>query len=174
MTYASIVSNKQNESVIKSFAKEVANSQQKLTVDREEREKNIMIFNVPEDKDKLNADMEFFKSMCSETLEYENVPKVEIARPKFKPNNHHRPIKVCFDQSWDKRKFLSSLWKLKTDKKFDNIRISHDMNEEDRRENKKLLKEAYQKNVEEKNTEFKYKVRGPPWAMKIVKVFTKN
>ena len=48
------------------------------------------------------------------------------------------------------------------------------MSEEDRKENKRLLKEAWEKNKKENNDEFKYKVRGPPWSMKIVKVFSKN
>ena len=33
-----------------------------------------------------------------------------------------------------------------------------------------MLKEAHRLNEEEKPVGFKYKVRGPPWAMKIVKV----
>ena len=37
-----------------------------------------------------------------------------------------------------------------------------------------MLKEAYEKNTQEKPQDFKYKVRGPPWALKIVKVTTKT
>ena len=48
------------------------------------------------------------------------------------------------------------------------------MNEEERTENKKLLKQAYEMNMKENNSNYKHKVRGPPWAMKIVKVYAKN
>ena len=48
------------------------------------------------------------------------------------------------------------------------------MCEDDRLENKCLLKIAYSRNQKEQPTDFKYKVRGPHWALKIVKVFPKN
>ena len=48
------------------------------------------------------------------------------------------------------------------------------MNEEDRSANKSLLEQAYEQNQEEKPTNFAYKVRGPPWSQRIVKVFQKN
>ena len=112
--------------------------------------------------------------MCSETLQLENLTDVKLTRLGDKRANHTRPIKVVFKQNWEKRKFLSRLYRLKVDEKFKNINVSHDMNEEERVENKKLLKEAYEMNINENNQNFKYKVRGPPWAMKIVKVFPKN
>ena len=95
-----------------------------------------------------------------------------IVRSKNK--EHERPLKVSFHQSFDKRKFLSSLYKLKSDSKFDEIRVSHDMCEADRAENGRLLQEAYQRNQKIKNAGYKWKVRGPPWALRIVKVFAKN
>ena len=49
------------------------------------------------------------------------------------------------------------------------------MCEEDRAENKRLLKEAYDRNKElEQPCNYKYKVRGPPWDSKIVKIHAKN
>ena len=122
----------------------------------------------------MSKDIEFFNSLCSKNLGYDEVPQVELVRLGAKREKHIRPIKVSFQQSWDKRKLLSNLYKLKLDKKFDNIRIAHDMTEEDRAENKRLLDQAYQMNKEEKPTEYRYKVRGPPWAMKIIKVYPKN
>ena len=45
------------------------------------------------------------------------------------------------------------------------------MSLDDRVENKRLLKEGYELNQQNgKEGSFKYKVRGPPWAMNIVKV----
>ena len=47
------------------------------------------------------------------------------------------------------------------------------MGSEDRTESSRLLTEAYelnQKNKAEGITDCKYRVRGPPWAMKIVKI----
>ena len=183
---------------VKKIAKQITDTQKKLTISREDRENNIIIFNVPEDSSEnpttpttttptttitttpddnskpLSKDIEFFNSLCSKNLGYDEVPQVELVRLGAKREKHIRPIKVSFQQSWDKRKLLSNLYKLKLDKKFDNIRIAHDMTEEDRAENKRLLDQAYQMNKEEKPTEYRYKVRGPPWAMKTIKVYPKN
>ena len=70
--------------------------------------------------------------------------------------------------------FLLSLKKLKDNDRYKDIRVANDMSEEDRAANKRLLKEAYQKNQDEKPTDYKYKVRGPPHDLKIVKVYAKN
>ena len=47
------------------------------------------------------------------------------------------------------------------------------MGREDRDESSRLLTEAYNKNQklkEEGESNYRYKVRGPPWAMGIVKI----
>ena len=91
-----------------------------------------------------------------------------------KPKLHLRPIKVIFPTSWEKRKFLTSLNKLK-DSPYEELHVAHDMNQEDRDRNKALLDEAYKRSEAlEKPCNFRYKVRGPPWAQKIVKVYQKN
>ena len=94
--------------------------------------------------------------MCSETLQLDSTPKVNMSRIGDSNREHNRPIKVCFDQLWDKRKFLGSLFKLKLNDKFRGVHISHDMCQEDRAENKRLLKEAYQLNQVEKPETFRY------------------
>jgi hypothetical protein len=166
-------SGKQKMNVITNLAKEVLNNQKQLSVERDEREKNIIVFGV-EDKDKKvespEEDKAFFKTMCLSALELDEAPEVKIIRIKDSNPNHTRPIKVTFDSIWNKRKFLSSLFRLKGLDKYRNVRVAHDMCIADREENRKLLQEAYKKNQEEKPTSFKYKVRGPPWAMKIIKV----
>ena len=88
-----------------------------------------------------------------------------------KPTENIRPIKVCFENNWDKRLFLSKLRNLKDKKQYEEVRIGHDMSVEDRDENKRLLDEAYDLNQKlGDDSNFKYKVRGPPWAMNIVKI----
>ena len=48
------------------------------------------------------------------------------------------------------------------------------MSEDDCLENNCLLKEAYNRNQKEQPIDFRYKVKGPPCALRIVKVFPKN
>ena len=175
VTWASVVGDPgtdKNTNMVQLLAKKVTDTHKKLTLDREDRENNVIIFNVSEtDKD---GDSKFFDQMCSQNLEFADVPKVSITRLGAKSSDHQRPLKVSFQENWNKRKFLANLYKLKLDKKFERIRVAHDMCEDDRSENKRLLKEAYNRNQKEKPTDFKYKVRCPPWALRIVKVSSKN
>ena len=145
----------------------------RLSIQREERENNIIMFNVPE-KSNSSDDINFFNEMCSDTLELSNVPNVKIQRVDANNKKYHKPIKVCFEQNWEKRKFLSSLFKLKSVEKYNGIWIKHDMCSDDRAENNKLLKEAHELNAKDNSKDYKYKVRGPPWSMRIVKIFSKN
>ena len=83
-----------------------------------------------------------------------------------------RPVKVCFKSVLDKRKFLSNLYHLKqAADPFKAVQINHDLTDEDRNLTKQLLTEAYNKNQSEKPDNFLYKVRGPPGAIKLVKVY---
>ena len=110
--------------------------------------------------------------MCSQTLLLSVIPEVKMIRLGAKKSNHHRPLKVTFDDTWKKRTFLSNLYKLKNVKKFEKISVAHDMSLEDRDESKRLRNEAKDRNKELDSTDYRFKVRGPPWAMKIVKVFS--
>ena len=132
------------------------------------------MFNVQESNTDENEDISYFKSMCQRILGMETAPEVKLTRIGEKRPDHARPIIISFTDSWDKRKFLSSLYKLRLNESYNKITVAHDMCEADRAENKRLLKQAYQKNLDEKTTTFKYKVRGPPWNLKIIKVYAKN
>ena len=143
-------------------------------MEREKREKNAIMFNVPESDSEENEDVSYFKALCLRTLELDPIPDVRLSRIGAKVAGKQRPIKISFEKSWDKRKFLSSLFKLSNNERYKKIRVAHDMCEDDRADNKRLLKEAYELNVKETPTNFKYKVRGPPWDLKITKVFAKN
>lgn len=170
---------KEEKKMMKKFAASVANTQKRITDDREERKNNVIIFNVKEEtKEDKEALMGKFNELCSEidpdkayTASLERIGKQESGNEKKSKNP--RPIKVVFPNSWDKRLFLAKLRNLKGNEKFNNVRVSHDMGIEDREENRRLLKEAYDLNQANAKSDFKYKVRGPPWAMEI-KMVKKN
>ena len=165
--------NSNNQATIAdSFATKVANKQKSITLDREQRENNIIIYNVP--KSDKEEDINFFNNMCTDGLKFEKTFTVSLERIRSNMDNYEKPLKVCFEHNFDKRKFLSSLYQLDQNKKYEDIIVKHDMNYEDRMESKRLLKEAYTMNLNEKPKKFRYKVRGPPWSMKIVKIFSKN
>ncbi len=170
-------SNDQNAGLklISNLTKQVLNGQKKLSDERNDREKNALIFNVNEKNSDQNADQKFFNDFCLKTLDLKDIPDSKINRIGRAKDGYNRPIKVSFSNSFDKRTFFLSLYKMKMDKTLDEkIRVAHDMCNEDREENKRLLKYAYEKNNNENPKDFRYKVRGPPWDMKVVKVFAKN
>ena len=119
--------------IVQKIAKEVTDTQKRIQVDRDEREKNIIIFNVPEsDGPNSLSDAEFFKSMCEKTLKLKDTPEVTMLRLGAKKKDSIRPIKVSFQESWEKRKLLCNLFKLKEHKQYD-------MSQDDRQENGRLL-----------------------------------
>ena len=172
-----VPNNPQPEALVQSIGAEVAVQQANIGRDQESREKNIIIFNVSEVADPTDdaprpvTDDDFFKDVCENGLEL-SLPKVsKIVRiGKEKSEGKKRPIHVKFEREFDKRKFLSTLYKLKGSK-FDHIHVSHDMNESERLVSKRLLREAYKRNQDEAPKNFAYKVRGPPWNLRIVKKY---
>ncbi len=179
-SWAEVASDSSSENsgirLITSLTKEVLNGQKKLSEERKDREQNAIMFNI-EENTKKDHDQEFFKRFCQKTLSLKDIPEVKISRlgQKYPDSKNNRPLKVSFTNMWEKRKFFSNLYKMKQDDQLDKkIRIAHDMSQEDRLENKRLLKFAYEKNITENPDTFRYKVRGPPWNTKIVKVYQKN
>ena len=160
-------------------AKQVVQKSNEIMHDRELREKNVILFNVLEScqeskEDRFKDDEEFFFQLCDK-VEVAKPSTTKIVRVGKKSNDKKRPLKVCFEKLLDKRKFLSNLYHLKeAPEPFKNVQIQHDLTPEDRDTTKSLLKEAYGKNNEEKPKDFLYKVRGPPGAIKIVKIFNRR
>ena len=160
----------QPANLVKSLAIQVANSQKKILTSREERENNIIVYNVPEESTTNIKDDSFFKSLCKDHLQLGDIETKQISRLETR-SVKPQPMKVVFNKNWEKRKFLSNMYKIKDDDNLGNIRVRHDMNKEDREENRRLIKEADSLNDKEQPKDFKYRVRGPPWDMKIVKAF---
>ena len=146
--------------MITTLAKDIVNKQIKLTLDREEKENNIIIiFNGPQETSENSQDLTFFTSLCLKTLELNETPSVKISRIGSKSTDKTRPIKVAFSQIWDKRKFMSKLSRLQFNEQHKRLRVVHDMGFDDRRDNKKLLKEAYEKKNKAKSPkDFKYRL----------------
>ena len=173
------------------LAKEIVGASNKIIQEKENREKNIILFNVPESFsdvgiDRKKYDEDKFRSLCEHVVE-KPVPVDKIYRLGKKAdtqgndreiddqqnNGKKRPVKVCFKSVFDKRVFLSNLYKLKNSE-FDEINVRHDLTEDERKTTKKLLTEASNRNESEKPEGFLYRVRGPPYAQRIVKIYLKK
>ncbi len=81
-----------------------------------------------------------------------------------------KPFKVTFKDISQKKHFLRNAPLLKSLKCSD-LRVSHDMTLYERDLNKSLLRTAYELNRNRGHeNSFVFKVRGPPWNSRIVKV----
>ena len=162
------------------IARSVAKLERKEAKSQEEREKNIIMFRVPESKretplQRKEDDTTFFKEICQEVFKIEAPKPDKIIRLGAKKESNNRPILVSFKSDEDKQKVMAKLYLLQNcSSKFSGISVSHDMNEEQREETKKLVKKAKEMNENEKSKNFKFKVRGPPWDLCIRKVYQKN
>lgn len=173
------------ESFASTVAKEVIDQSAKAISDRESRENNIIIFNADEStsdqaSERKKHDQDIFDNVCKfvndSIISVKSITRVgksimndDESEPAVKKI---RPMKVCFSNSFDKRKFFSCLSKLReAPAELKKVRIQHDLTPQERQKTKELLSKAYEKNQSEAPVDFLYKVRGPPHAIKIVKVY---
>ena len=203
-TFANIVKEggKENKVVLNQFAARMANTHKRISDDREDRKNNVIIFNLKEDNDEDDDGLKAkFDGLCKVVTFNKSALKIErIGRKqkntvvnkndggdknsdkdsnkdgdKTEEKPKIRPIKVKFQSEWDKRLFFSKLYNLKDNKLYDNVRVCHDMGNDDRDECKRLLDEAADLNKENKDPSGKWRVRGPPSEMQVKWVpFSKN
>ena len=179
---------------VSSVAKEVIHQSSKISSERESREKNIIVFNICESTDenleqRKAHDQKVFEKLCRHVVNdvFSTDKIVRIGRKSKNTSSvienptesakaeKSRPIKVCFNNLFDKRKFMANLYKLKEcTEDLKEVRVQHDLAPDDRAVTKSLLTEAYEKNQTETPQGFLYKVRGPPHAPKIVKIYLKK
>ena len=143
--------------------------------EREKREGNLIIYQV-EESDSVNAedrkeyDTIFFNALCVEGLKLEKVPTKNIIRlgKKDEKDERIRPMKVVLENKNDKEKIMKNVNELaKAEPKFKNISISHDYTKDEREAIKSKVAEAKEKS--EKDLKYTYKVRGPPWNLRLKK-----
>ena len=162
---------KQN-TVVNEVAKKVVNETRISSYDRSQRERNVMVFNLKEEDDAAD------EKLIKELFEFINVDMsgVEFFRlGKSVTTGKTRPVKITFKNIDDKKKFFLSLYKLENSpESLKEISIQHDLSQSERDDLKVLVDKAKDLNKIETSEEFKYKVRGPPCAFRIVKVFTKS
>lgn len=157
----------------KYVAKEAIVEMDKVYKEREAREKNILIFRAPEqtsesaDKRK-EEDEKYFLELATSQLEIKtgSIYAEKLQRLGRVQSDKDRPLKVTFKSVFDKRRFMSRVYKLKeADEKFSGVSIADDLTPEDREVRKRLVLQAKAKNLEEQSSEYVWKVRGAPWDL---------
>ena len=139
------------------------------------REKNMVIYRAKESTSNLkneimNHDKDILRKLLAQCdTEYEEGTIDKILRLGRKEKDKTRPLLVCFKDLDTKKSLFSKLKNLQqAPEELRALSISHDYTPEEREENKKLREEA--KELEAKDPEHKYVIRGPPWNREIIKV----
>ena len=113
-------------------------------------------------------------TLCKEVLEIGELEVEGITRLGRRKENHNRPIRVTLKSTMDKRKLMASAYKLKDAKgEFKDISITYDLNKEEREETRKLVAQAKERTAADKSGTI-YKVRGPPWALRIQQITVRH
>ncbi len=144
--------------------------------DQEERMSNALLFNLPEDKtsneaDRIKHDKEEVKHLakhCKVNISKDEIMKV--IRLGKKQENKPRPLLIQISTPEKKRMLFKNLRLLQeAPDKYRQVSVQHDLTEKQRKREKELREEAKKKEAETSG-EAAFKVRGPPWARKVVKV----
>ncbi len=164
---------------LKLIMKETLDEQKKEAADRENRENNIIIYNVDESEkdtaeERKESDSCFFSNLCEEILLIPVPTARNLMRLGKKPAADEpqkpRPLKVVLESKDDKDKVMENLTKLKNaEEKFRKISVTPDYCMEDREKIRVKVAEAKKLNEEDQSKNFTYRVRGPPWNLRIVK-----
>lgn len=142
---------------------------------RRMRENNIVVFGIPETtseriEERVEGDRIRIKEILDTCEISDGQVKIEkIIRLGKSRMDKKRPILVKFTDSETKIELYRNIKKLRDDDKFKEIQIKNDMTKLERDRELALYRES--KNLTTTNNEgAKYRVRGPPWNRRIVKM----
>ena len=142
--------------------------------DRKVRRPNMIIYNYAENKAQLQEerqkhDMEIVKAL-GETFNMDLETTKIYRLGKIKENGSPRPLLVGLSDELTKKKLFGQLHSLKQcEKPLCEISVQRDMTRSEREESKLLYEEAKSRQ-QSSGGKWVYKVRGPPWAQRIVKI----
>ncbi|CAG2202747.1 unnamed protein product [Mytilus edulis] len=145
--------------------------------ERKSRENNLIIFGIPEideeskevrentDKERLN---ELFKD-CKIQLDKENLKTIKRLG-KFNKEKLNRPILVKLLSAEPKITLFRNIHYIKTNPKYAKVGVSNDLTQAEREQEKRLWDQAKKQTEEEISGDYHFRVRGPPWARKVVRL----
>ena len=96
---------------------------------------------------------------------------VKMRRLGKRSPNKPRPLLVEFKDEEKKTNLMSNLSNLsKAPDAIKKISVQHDLTKKQRDEEKEIRERAKKMEADDESGEFNYRVRGPPWARRIVKM----
>ena len=149
--------------------------------EQEDRKRNMIFFNVPESKlsdvnDRTKHDKEEVKELsrlCQATIKKDDM--IRVKRLGKKPTTGKpRPLLIEVNSEDKKKALFKNLSKLqRAPEKYKSISVQNDLTPK-QREQEKMLREEAKKKEEDASGEVKFRVRGPPWDRKIIRVEVKK
>ena len=166
---------------VKKVVQDSIKVQEQEQMERERRRNNLILFNASEVQtnvkdERITHDKATFKricdAICDESLDREDI--VEARRLGRKSEGSTRPLVIKLKDGLKKKAILKNASKISTlsDDSINTIRMNHDLTEKEREHSKQLFVEAKRREAQDNMGGYKYKVRGPPWDMRIVRVKT--
>ena len=146
--------------------------------ERQNRRKNIIIFELPESKkskpdDRKEEDVQKFVGICKHICKI-NMTNDHIERAirlGKVTEGKDRPLLVTMKDENKKREVFQNLNKLQDARApFNKVTIMHDLTKKQKEELKDKIQEAQDKENQDESGEFMYRVRGPPWSWHIKKI----
>ena len=157
--------------------KNEANELMKEIRDQKSRICNIILHNVSEkqsenEEERNKHDREQIKELgkvCKENIKKEDV--VKMTRLGKRNPNKPRPLLVQFKDEEKKNGLMQNLANLsKAPEALQKISVQHDLTKKQREDEKEMRECAKKMEAEDESGEFNYRIRGPPWARRIVKM----
>lgn len=146
--------------------------------DRKARESNLVIYGIDEVGNKpfperQDHDAEMAKEViqsCGVTIDDGEVQRT-ARLGSYDKKRAQRPMLVVLKNPEKKKNIFIGGKTLRETEKFKKVSLSNDLTHAEREHDKKLYGEAKEQEKQQQNSgEFTFKVRGPPWARKIVKL----
>jgi hypothetical protein len=150
--------------------------------DKEARSKNIIMYNLPESSDSLfevrqkhdkSLAMNVFRELIDKNFEETEIQKIFRLGKMGADPNKPRPLLVQFVDKMTKNYLMHNLYHIRKTP-FKDLAISHDMTLKEREQCKQMVEEAKNKEQQDKSGEWKFRVRGLPGQMRVVKLKIKK
>ena len=158
--------------------KEALDTQKKEEAEKDQREMNVIIYrakeSAEEDSEKQKEeDEKYFEGLCVDALGIGEVAVKDIRRLGKPDKEKTRPLRVTLEHKSEKELIMKNAKELaEAEDKFKSISISHDYSKEERAKIKEKEDEA--KELQKNDLNHVFKVRGPPWDLRIKKFEKRN
>ena len=144
--------------------------------ERKQRERNLIVFGAHESssdsrEERIQHDSVMIKDICTACeVMIEDIDITKIVRiGKFNKDKTDRPMLITLKSQETKRNIFKGAKHMRGMPEFTDIRLSNDLTRTERDQEKILYDEA--KELESKESgNFIFRVRGPPWARKVVRI----